>query len=175
MRSGTDGMIDLVDPRALDQCPERLGGVGGWMRALVAEKKLAGLSVMVSRRGGTAFFRAHGLSDLARGTPFTADTITRIYSMTKPLTSVAAMMLYEEGRFQLDDPIARFLPEFSEMRVLTGGNRFKFDSEPARRLITIRDLPPHTAGLTYGFMEATLVDELYRRNGVDFHQPEASL
>ncbi|WP_336486886.1 serine hydrolase domain-containing protein [Methylobacterium nigriterrae] len=175
MRNGTDGGIDVVDPRSLGLCPERLERIDAWMRALVADKKLAGLSVMVSRRGRTGFFRAHGLADLARGTPFAADTITRIYSMTKPLTSVAAMMLYEEGRFQLDDPVARFLPEFSEMRVLTGGNRITFESEPARRPITIRDLLTHTSGLTYGFMEATLVDELYRRNGVDFHLADASL
>ncbi len=92
--------------------------------------------------------------------------------MTKPLTSVAVMMLYEEGRFQLDDPITRFLPEFSDLRVLTGGNRVKFESEPARRPITIRDLLTHTSGLTYGFMEATLVDALYRQNGVDFGEAQ---
>ncbi|HEV7438538.1 MAG TPA: serine hydrolase domain-containing protein, partial [Methylobacterium sp.] len=151
----TDRDADL-DPRAVGLCPERLGRIDGWMERLVAEGKLAGLSVMVSRRGRTAYFNAQGRADLARGTPFTAETITRIYSMTKPLTSVAVMMLFEEGRFQLDDPVARFLPEFSEMRVLTGGNRVKFDSEPARRPITIRDLLTHTSGLTYGFMEATL-------------------
>ena len=174
MQGMTDRGQDL-DPRAVGLCPERLGRIDGWMERLVAEGKLAGLSITVSRRGRTAYARAEGRADLARGTPFTLDTITRIYSMTKPLTSVAVMMLFEEGRFQLDDPVARFLPEFSEMRVLTGGNRIKFDSEPARRPITIRDLLTHTSGLTYGFMEATLVDELYRRNGVDFHLPDASL
>ncbi|AWN44720.1 serine hydrolase domain-containing protein [Methylobacterium durans] len=163
------------EPAALGFSAERLERIDAWMRSLVAEGKLAGLSVSVMRGGQTAFARAHGLADLARARPFTLDTITRIYSMTKPLTSVAVMMLYEEGRFQLDDPVARFLPEFSEMRVLTGGNRIKFDSEPARRPITIRDLLTHTSGLTYGFMEATLVDELYRRNGVDFHLKDANL
>ena len=109
-------------------------------------------------------------------TPFAADTITRIYSMTKPLTSVAVMMLYEEGRFQLDDPITRFLPEFTDMRVFTGGNRVKAETVPAQRPITIRDLLTHTAGFTYGFMEATLVDALYRQNGVDFGEnQDASL
>ena len=166
---------DAVGPEAAGFSAERLERIDGWMRRLVSDGRLAGLSVSVMRRGRTAFARAHGRADLARETPFTLDTITRIYSMTKPLTSVAVMMLYEEGRFQLDDPVARFLPEFSEMRVLTGGNRNKFESEPARRPITIRDLLSHTSGLTYGFMEATLVDELYRRNGVDFHLKDASL
>ncbi|GEP04931.1 serine hydrolase domain-containing protein [Methylobacterium oxalidis] len=166
---------DVVGPEAAGFSAERLERIDGWMRRLVSDGRLAGLSVSVMRRGRTAFARAHGRADLARETPFTLDTITRIYSMTKPLTSVAVMMLYEEGRFQLDDPVARFLPEFSEMRVLTGGNRNKFESEPARRPITIRDLLTHTSGLTYGFMEATLVDELYRRNGVDFHLKDASL
>ncbi|KQP41061.1 serine hydrolase [Methylobacterium sp. Leaf104] len=164
------------EPRALGLCPDRLERIDSWMRRLVDDGKVAGLSVMLARGGTTAFFRAHGRADIARDTPFAPETIARIYSMTKPLTSVAVMMLYEEGRFQLDDPITRFLPEFSDMRVLTGGNRAKFDSEPARRPITIRDLLTHTSGLTYGFMEATLVDALYRQNGVDFGEAqEASL
>lgn len=168
--------LPVTDPKTLGLCPERLERVDGWMRRLVEEGKLAGLSVMLSRRGETAFFRAHGLADIARGTPFAADTITRIYSMTKPLTSVAVMMLYEEGRFQLDDPITRFLPEFTDMRVFTGGNRVKAETVPAQRPITIRDLLTHTAGFTYGFMEATLVDALYRQNGVDFGEnQDASL
>ena len=170
-----EGLTD-IDPRAVGFCPDRLERIDGWMRRLVDDGRLAGLSVMCARKGRTAFFRAHGLSDIARTKPFAGDTIVRIYSMTKPLTSVAAMMLYEEGRFQLDDPVSRYLPEFTDMRVLTGGNRAKWDGEPAQRPITIRDLLTHTAGLTYGFMEATLVDALYRQNGVDFgEKQEASL
>jgi CubicO group peptidase (beta-lactamase class C family) len=165
-----------IDPRAVGLCPDRLERIDGWMRRLVADGRLAGLSVAFLRGGKTAFFRAHGLADIARKKPFAADTIVRIYSMTKPLTSVAVMMLYEEGRFQLDDPVTRFLPEFGDMRVLTGGSRAKWDSEPARRPVTIRDLLTHTSGLTYGFMEATLVDALYRSSGVDFgEKQEASL
>lgn len=165
-----------ADPAAVGLCPRRLERIDGWMRGLVETGRVAGLSVSVARRGQLAFFRAHGLADIARNTPFSAETIVRIYSMTKPLTSVAAMMLYEEGRFQLDDPLTRFLPEFADMRVLTGGSRAKWDGEPAARPITIRDLLTHTSGLTYGFMEATLVDALYRQNGVDFGEnQDASL
>ncbi len=164
-----------ADPKDLGLCPERLERVDGWMRRLVDDGRLAGLSVSVMRRGQLAFARAHGLADLKRGTPFRLDTVARIYSMTKPLTSVAVMQLYEEGRFQLDDPVARFLPEFSAMRVATGGNRAKLETEPARRMITIRDLLTHTAGLTYGFMEATLVDALYREQGADYLRTDATL
>ena len=78
------------------------------------------------------------------------------------------MQLYEQGLFQLDDPIARVLPAFAEMRVAVGGNRARIETEPARRPITVRDLLTHTAGLTYGFMEATLVDAQYRENKIDF-------
>ncbi|GJD89817.1 hypothetical protein BHAOGJBA_3349 [Methylobacterium hispanicum] len=164
-----------ADPKDLGLCPERLERVDGWMRRLVDDGRLAGLSVSVMRRGQLAFARAHGLADLKRGTPFRLDTVARIYSMTKPLTSVAVMQLYEEGCFQLDDPVARFLPEFSAMRVATGGNRAKLETEPACRMITIRDLLTHTAGLTYGFMEATLVDALYREQGADYLRTDATL
>ena len=77
--------------------------------------------------------------------------MVRIYSMTKPLTSVAVMMLYEQGHFQLDDPVSLFLPYFADMRVAVGGQRGKIDTVPAARPMTIRDLLTHTSGLTYGF------------------------
>jgi CubicO group peptidase (beta-lactamase class C family) len=168
------GMVE-VEPEAVGLDSARLDRIDGWMRGHVAADRLAGLSVTVARRGRIAWHAAHGRADLSRGTPFASDTITRIYSMTKPLTSVAVMMLYEEGRFQLDDPVARFLPEFSAMRVASGGNRARIETEPAQRPITFRDLLTHTAGLTYGFMQATLVDDLYRREGIDFHRRDASL
>ncbi|GJE78430.1 serine hydrolase domain-containing protein [Methylorubrum suomiense] len=164
-----------TQPRAVGLCPDRLERVDSWMRGYVDSGRLAGLSVAVMRGGKTAFFRAHGHADLARQKPFAADTITRIYSMTKPLTSLAVLMLYEEGRFQLDDPVARFLTEFAEMRVMVGGNRAKLETVPALRPITIRDLLTHTSGLTYGFMEATLVDALYRAEAIDFQTSKLSL
>ncbi len=154
---------------------ERLGRLDRWMRAQVEGGRLAGLNLTVWRRGAVAFQGAHGLADIAKGTPFTADTIVRIYSMTKPLTSVAIMMLYEEGRFQLDDPITRFLPAFRDMRVFAGGSRVLHATEPALRDITFRDLLTHTSGLTYGFMDATPVDALYRERGVDFQTSDATL
>lgn len=168
------GSLD-AEPRAVGLDPERLGRIDAWMRALVADGRLAGVSTLIARRGRIAYWRGHGLADVARGHPMAADTIVRIYSMTKPLTSVAAMMLYEEGAFQLDDPIDRFLPEFRAMRVIAGGNRFKPETVPAQRPITVRDLLAHTSGLTYGFLETTLVDEMYRREGVDFQTSSLDL
>jgi CubicO group peptidase (beta-lactamase class C family) len=155
--------------------PDRLARIDTWMRDQVERGRLAGLSVNVLRRGQLAYSAAHGLADIEAAKPFAQDTIVRIYSMTKPLTSVAAMMLYEEGRFQLDDPIARFLPAFSNMRVFIGGSRTLPQTVPAERPITFRDLLTHTAGLTYGFMDATPVDAMYRDRGIDFQASDLTL
>ena len=154
---------------------ERLARISGWMRLQVEKQRTAGMSVLVARRGKTAFLDVCGKADVARGKAMAEDTIVRIYSMTKPLTSVAIMMLYEEGRFQLDDPIARFIPAFSDSRVFVSGSRGKMDTVPAARGITFRDLLTHTSGLTYGFMEATPVDALYRAQKIDFQTQDTSL
>ncbi len=154
---------------------KRLARIDGWMDRLVNDGRLAGLSVTIVRRGQVAYQRCAGLADRERGTPMADDTIVRIYSMTKPLTSLAVLMLYEEGRFQLDDPVSRFLPAFAGQRVCIGGSRSRPETVPAERGITVRDLLTHTAGLTYGWMEATLVDALYREHRVDFQTSETSL
>ena len=164
-----------VRPEEVGLSSSRLARVSDWMRAQIDAGRTAGIATLVARRGKTAFLDVVGKADVARDKPMQADTIVRIYSMTKPLTSVAIMMLYEEGRFQLDDPISRFIPPFAGQRVLTGGSRGKLDTVPAARDITFRDLLTHTSGLTYGFMEATLVDGLYRANKVDFQTENTSL
>ena len=150
----------------------RLKHVDSWMKGWVDSGRLAGASVLVSRRGQIAYENVYGLADLERGTAMSPDTIVRIYSMTKPLASTALMMLYEEGRFQLDDPIHAVLPYFRTMHVYAGEGR---DPVPAVRAITYRDLLTHTSGLTYGFMNATPVDAMYRDQGVDFQVSDASL
>ncbi|MBA1147690.1 beta-lactamase family protein [Ectothiorhodospiraceae bacterium WFHF3C12] len=138
------------------------------MRHQVDREKLAGLSVLVHRKGGTAYFGTAGHMDREAGKPMTEDTIFRIYSMTKPVTSVAVMMLYEEGRFQLDDPIAKFIPELDNMKVMVGKDVTAPTLEPTHEPITIRQLLTHTAGLTYGFMMSAAVDAMYREYQVDF-------
>ena len=162
-------------PEDVGLSTQRLARVDDWAKRLVDDGKLAGITTVVLRRGKVAHFHTCGLADIARGKPMTPDTIFRFYSMTKPLTSVAIMMLYEEGRFQLDDPITRFLPCFANMRVYAGGARGKMETVPAERDITFRDLLTHTSGLTYGFMESTPVDAAYRERGVDFVGSDHSL
>jgi CubicO group peptidase (beta-lactamase class C family) len=149
-------------PEDVGLCSTRIERVENWMRQQVSTGRLAGIEVVINRRGRTAFHRCHGKHDLTRDAAATPETIYRIYSMTKPLTSVAMMMLYEEGRFQLDDPITRYLPDFAGQRVFTGGGYGAMMTEPAIRDITFRDLLTHTSGLTYGFMQATPVDAIYR-------------
>lgn len=165
----------MVRPEEVGLSSSRLSRVSQWMGLQIERRRAAGIVTLVSRRGKTAFLDVAGQADIGRHTPMRVDTIFRIYSMTKPLTSVAVMMLYEEGRFQLDDPISRFIPAFSGSRVMIGGSRGKIDTVPASRDITFRDLLTHTSGLTYGFMEATPVDAQYRYQKVDFQTEDSSL
>ena len=162
-------------PEDVGLSSERLARVNGWAQRLVDDGKLPGLTTMVLRHGKLVHFNTCGLADVKREKRLAPDTIFRFYSMTKPLTSTAIMMLYEEGRFQLDDPITRFLPCFKDMRVSVGGMRGKLETVPAERDITFRDLLTHTSGLTYGFMEATPVDAQYRDRGVDFQTSDKTL
>jgi CubicO group peptidase (beta-lactamase class C family) len=154
---------------------ERLARIETWMHQQVSSGRLAGIEVMIHRRGETAFHHCHGKRDLARGSDATPDTVYRIYSMTKAMTSVALMMLYEEGRFQLDDPISRFLPNFTNLRVYAGGGFGAVTTEPAKRDITFRDLLTHTSGLTYGFMQANAVDAAYRVKGLELPGADQTL
>ncbi|NKE43666.1 beta-lactamase family protein [Roseomonas frigidaquae] len=167
--------ISIARPEDVGLSAARLARIDAWRDGLVADGKVAGATTLVMRRGQVAHCASSGLADLARGVAMTPETIHRIYSMTKPLTSTAIMMLYEEGRFQLDDPISRFLPYFADQRVCTGGARGKVETVPAMRGITFRDLLTHTSGLTYGFMQATAVDAMYRDQGIDFGSAETSL
>jgi len=150
--------------------PTRLARIGPWMRGWVDSGRLAGMSVAVHRHGRLAYQDSAGMADCERALPMDAETVVRIYSMTKPLTTVALMALYEEGRFQLDDPIANVLPAFAAMQVWTPDGLV-----PAARAITYRDLMTHTSGLTYGFQHATPVDALYREHGIDFQTANETL
>jgi CubicO group peptidase (beta-lactamase class C family) len=168
--------LPLVAPEQVGLSAARLDRVGKWMHRWVDSGRLAGMVTVVMRRGELAFAETAGKADLERNRPMRPDSIFRIYSMTKPLTSTAIMMLYEEGRFQLDDPISKFIPGFANPRVYAGGSRGKIDSVPAEREINFRDLLTHTSGLTYGFMESNPVDALYRaKDGVDFQTADTSL
>ena len=122
----------------------------------IEPQKIAGCLTLISRRGEIAHLSALGMMDRERGEPMAVDTIFRIYSMTKPITSVALMMLFERGAFQLSDPVSRFIPQWKNLRVMTGGEYPDYATTSAERPMTVRDLLSHQSGLTYGFMEGAL-------------------
>jgi CubicO group peptidase (beta-lactamase class C family) len=157
-----------VAPEEVGLSSSRLTHIRSVMNRHVAEKRIPGAAGLIARRGKIAYQEAFGMADVEAGKPMRLDTIHRIYSMTKPITSVAVMMLYEEGKFQLNDPVAKYLPEFAKMQIgveekdpQTGKATLK--TAPARRPVTVRDLLRHTAGLSYGFFSDTLVDAEYRK------------
>jgi CubicO group peptidase (beta-lactamase class C family) len=133
------------------------------MQGFVDRKEVSGIVTLVTREGRTADIHAVGFQDVESKTPMKTDTIFRIASMTKPVTSVAIMMLYEEGKLLLTDPVSKFIPSFKSMQVLEQGA-----DKPvaARRGITIRDLLTHRSGITYGFISSGPVGNGYRSNGV---------
>lgn len=143
--------------------PERLARITPFFQKQVDDGKIAGAQMLVARRGELVHFSSVGFQDTEKGTPLDEATLFRIYSMTKPITAVAMMMLYEEGKFQLTDPLHKYIPEFKGLAVYAGedadGNIL---TEPATRAPTIQDLMRHTAGFTYGIFSDTAVDKLYR-------------
>ena len=155
-----------VKPEEVGLSSSRLARIGDHMKRYIDAGKIAGTLTLVARRGQVAYLEPQGHLEIERRRPVTADAVWRIYSMTKPITSVGLMMLYEEGRFQLDDPVHRFIPSWQNLRVFVGGNYPTFKTAAAERPMTIRDLLSHTSGLTYGFMERTNVDAAYRKLGV---------
>ena len=146
---------------------ERLSRITAWLEQQVGTNRLAGCSALVARHGEVVYQQSVGHADLETAKPFANDTIVRAYSMTKPITMMAAMMLYEEGCFQLDDPVALYLPEFLQTRVWAGGNASLEETTPQETPMTVRHLMTHTSGLTYGFMQANVVDAAYRQAGVE--------
>lgn len=168
-------MFDHMDTKDLGLCPDRLARISTWMRDYVDSGKLPCAQVLVSRQGQLAFKDHYGLADIESKAALEEDSLYRIYSMTKPVTMVAILMLYERGLFQLDDPIERYLPEFSDMKVYSGGSLKAMRLEPARRPITIHDLLTHTSGLTYGFMEDSPVSTLYQEAELDFQNKVKNL
>ncbi|MFD0318408.1 serine hydrolase domain-containing protein [Streptomyces flavalbus] len=137
----------------------------------VDEGRLPGFLVAVARGGRVAHLTTHGHRDLAAGLPVEPDTLWRIYSMTKPVTSVAALLLVEEGRLGLDDPVAHHLPAFADARVYEGGSGDDVRTRPADGPILVRHLMTHTAGLTFAFYHSHPVDALYREAGLESSVP----
>ncbi len=158
-----------VDPGEVGLDARRLGRIDAHFRKYVDDGRLAGWQVMVSRRGKVAHLSSYGHADREAGRAVETDTVWRIYSMTKPITSVAAMMLWEQGAFELTDPVSRWLPEFTDMRVYAGGPAAKPVTVPATEPIRVWHLLTHTAGLTYGFHRVHVTDEIYRLRGFEMN------
>jgi CubicO group peptidase (beta-lactamase class C family) len=148
--------------------PERLARIDRFLiEKYVVPGRLAGTLTMVARHGDIAHLGLTGHADVARGLPMAADTIFRIYSMTKPVTSVALMMLVEEGKIALEDPVHRYIPEWKNLAVFAAGtHRTGFQTTPVVRPMQVVDLLRHTAGLTYGFQLRTNVDAAYRADKI---------
>jgi CubicO group peptidase (beta-lactamase class C family) len=159
-----------TDPAETGLDAERLARIDARFARYVDEGKLAGWLIAVSRHGRLAYVSRHGLRDTEAGLPVETDTIWRLYSMTKPVTSVAAMMLYEEGAFELNDPVANFIPSFAGVRVYSGGSDLRPVTVPVTEPVRIWHLLTHTAGLTYGFHRVHPVDAMYRAAGFDLGQ-----
>ncbi len=142
----------------------RLARIDSLMAGYLAQGKLPGVVTVIARRGRIVHFHPQGLSEVEAERPIQPETLFRIASMTKPITSVAIMMLYEEGRFQLEDPVSTYIPAFKHLKVLAHPTDRPEESalQPLEREITIRDLLTHTSGLSYGLSNAP-IDSLYRR------------
>jgi CubicO group peptidase (beta-lactamase class C family) len=152
-----------ADPRSLDLSASGLERLRQVLRHEIEQKRLPGAVAMIARQGKLGFLENIGAQDPATGTPMQIDSIFRIYSMTKPVVSVAIMMLVEEGRLFLADPLAKYVPAFADPKVAVERDG-RLDLVPAERPITIQDLLRHTSGLTYEFVGAGAVQRMYAEN-----------
>ncbi len=153
--------LPLGTPESEGFSPERLERLHAMLQRLVDEGKHAGLISLVARHGRIVDWQAYGARDLGARLPMEKDTIVRIFSMSKVISSVAVMILHEQGRLKLDDPVGKYLPALATMKVYAGGSAKKPKLVEATRQMTVKDLLTHTSGLIYGFGKGPL-DEIYR-------------
>ena len=159
----------IASPGKLGLCPERTASLLRVLQADIDRKRLPGAVVVVSRHGKLALFENLGQQDPQAGVPMSTETIFRLYSMTKPIVSVAAMMLMEQGHFLLSDPVAQYLPEFANQQVAVERNG-QLTLEPVLRPATVQDLLRHTAGLTYEFSGTSAVQRQYYEHKINVRQ-----
>jgi CubicO group peptidase (beta-lactamase class C family) len=160
-----------IDPSDAGFDLTRLARIDRHFEKYVDDGRLPGWQIVVSRGGEVVHSSTYGTRDIDSGAPWEADTIVRMYSMTKPVASVAAMMLYEEGAFQLKDPVADYIPAFAGTEVFRSGSILKPITEPQIEPMRIWHLLTHTSGLTYGFHNSHAVDAIYRKNGFEWGYP----
>ena len=164
MRSGMEPQVEAHEV-GLD--PGRLGRIDAYLRRYVDAGLLPGWQLAISRGGKIAHASSYGLRHREDSVPVGDDSLFRIYSMTKPIVSVAAMMLYEHGAFQLSDPVGDIIPSFADLSVYSGGSDLRPSTVPAAEPMRMVHLLTHTSGLTYGFVRQHPVDALYRSHGLD--------
>jgi CubicO group peptidase (beta-lactamase class C family) len=146
--------------------PKPFAGVHDYLQGLVDERKIAGAVALVTKDGEVVYSDAVGHRNVEAAAPMTEDTIFRIMSMTKPITSVGALILVDEGLISLDDPVAKYIPAFARVQVAVQGPSGKYRNVKAERKVTIRDLLTHTSGLTYTFVASEHIAALYKKAGV---------
>ena len=155
--------LPRATPESVGMSSERLARIGTALRADIDKGRIPGAVVAIARKGKLVYFEAFGYLDKAAGTKMTTDAIFNIASMTKPMVTAGALMLFEEGRLPIDDPLSNYLPQFAKMRVavMSPDNSAIIDTVPAARQITIQDLMRHTSGIIYGGRGTTAVHKLY--------------
>ena len=156
--------LPTATPESVGFLPGALDKMDAGMQDLIDKKALAGIVTLVARKGKVVQHKAYGMQNTEAGTPMKLDTIARIYSMTKPVAGVAMMMLYEEGKWQPSDPIAKHIPEFANLKVYAGEKDGQPIFEAPAHPPTMGELMSHSAGFTYGLFGNTPVDQLYRKN-----------
>ena len=153
--------MQIVTPESVGLSSARLERLNQVMQQYIERGTFAGIVTLIARKGRVAHLQAFGCQELETKRPMTAESIFRIYSMSKPITSAAAMMLCEEGRLRLADPVSRYIPEFKELQVMAARPDGSYNLAPARREMTIHDLMTHSGGLSYGSDEHSALDQLY--------------
>ncbi len=157
--------IRTTNPKRVGMSEARLERIEPAMQAFVDELKLAGTLTLVARKGKVVHLEGVGFRDREAKTPMTEDTIFRIYSMTKPITAVAALTLWEQGKFQMDDPVSKYLPELANLKVFAGMDGENMVLEDTNKVMTIKQLFTHSAGFSYGFSQSP-VDKLYQQSAL---------
>ena len=158
--------LPAARPESVGMSSERLARLNAGMKSLVDQGRLAGAVTMVARHGKLVEFEATGRRDVAAGAPMQKDSIFRIYSMSKPITGVAMMMLFEEGKWQLNDPVAKYIPEFANLKVFATDEHNNMTLKDQTHPVTMRELMSHSGGFTYGLFSNTPVDKLQREADV---------
>jgi CubicO group peptidase (beta-lactamase class C family) len=155
-----------VSPESVGFDSARLQRLDDYLASVVASGKVAGMTALLARHGKVVGFRTWGKANLATGAPMAKDEIFRIYSMSKPITGVAMMILFEEGKWKLDDPVTKFVPEFKDLKVLTQDPSGNVTLQPMRRPPTMREIMSHTAGFGYGLTDSNPVDRMFQEKRV---------